>query len=306
MCNPLRVNVCIIRATTLSGDKRMADQEHDLEGDLAVLADQGFVCLEGLLTSDLLLEVRRGLTPFLDQGRQGRNDFEGTSTNRVYTLVARGKIFEDLVLHPYVLRIMDQLLQPNYLLTASQAIRINPGESAQPMHTDDAFCPLPRPRPPVSISTMWTIDDYTVENGATEFIAGSHKWDQETLADAYRAPGDFASERIKQNVLDKARAAVAPAGSCVVFLGTTLHRGGANRSETPRLGISNQYCEPWARPQENFFLGVPQERARQMPDRLKELLGYSVHPPFMGQLSGYHPAKALDPNFTIPVEAQEE
>lgn len=284
----------------------MADNKRNLEQDLATLDTHGFVALEGLLTAEQLGDIRSGLAPFLDQGRQGRNDFEGTSTNRVYTLVARGKAFEDLVLHPYILKIMDHLLQPNYLLTASQAIRINPGESAQPMHTDDGFYPLPRPRPAVSISTMWTIDDYTLDNGATDFIAGSHKWDQETMADAYRAPGGFAQERIKQEVLDQARPAVAPAGSCVVFLGTVLHRGGANKSEAPRLGISNQYCEPWARPQENFFLGVPQDRARQMPDRLKELLGYSIHPPFMGQLSGYHPSKALDPNFAIPVEAQED
>ena len=72
----------------------------------------------------------------------------------------------------------------------------------------------------------------------------------------------------------------------------------------PRCAFSNQYCQPWARPQENFVLGVPQEVARQMPPRLQELLGYSIHPPFIGQLTASHPAKALAPDYVNRVVSQ--
>jgi hypothetical protein len=41
-----------------------------------------------------------------------------------------------------------------------------------------------------------------------------------------------------------------------------------------------------------------------MPERLQELLGYSIHPPFMGQLTASHPRKALAPGFELPVVAQ--
>ena len=95
-----------------------------------------------------------------------------------------------------------------------------------------------------------------------------------------------------------------PGGSVIVFLGTLVHRGGENRSTAPRLALSNQYCQPWARQQENFTLGVPADVARAMPERLQELLGYSIHPPFMGQLSASHPRKALAAEFELPVVAQ--
>jgi ectoine hydroxylase-related dioxygenase (phytanoyl-CoA dioxygenase family) len=72
-----------------------------------------------------------------------------------------------------------------------------------------------------------------------------------------------------------------------------LHRGGANRSAAPRLALSNQYCEPWARTQENFYLGVPVERVRAMSPRLQALLGYEIMPPFMGHVTASHPAKVL-------------
>ena len=53
----------------------------------------GYVVLEGLLDEDEIGEVRDALAPLLTQGPSGRNDFEGTRTQRVYTLVARGKVF---------------------------------------------------------------------------------------------------------------------------------------------------------------------------------------------------------------------
>ena len=91
------------------------------------------------------------------------------------------------------------------------------------------------------------------------------------------------------------------AGSCVVFAGTLLHRGGANNSEETRSAFSNQYCQPWARTQENFFLAIPPAMVAKMSPRVQALLGYSIHPPFMGQLSASHPRKALEPDYVPPV-----
>ena len=86
---------------------------------------------------------------------------------------------------------------------------------------------------------------------------------------------------------------VMPAGSAIVFLGTLWHRGGANRSDAPRLALSTQYCEPWARQQENFVLAIPPAAARGFSERVQELLGYSIHPPFMGHAGGLHPKRRL-------------
>jgi ectoine hydroxylase-related dioxygenase (phytanoyl-CoA dioxygenase family) len=219
----------------------------------------------------------------------GRNDFEGEKTERVYTLVARGRVFWDIVLDERVLALCERFLLPNFLLTASQAICIRPGEKAQAFHHDDPFYTVPRPRPMISFSTIVAVDAFTDENGATEVIPGSHRW------------GDDWRERLQGA---KARRLVMPAGACVLFSGTTVHRGGANRSAAQRLAFSNQYCQPWARQQENFFLGVPEEVARAMPQRLQEMLGYSIHPPFMGQLTASHPAKALQEGHANPVREQ--
>jgi len=85
-----------------------------------------------------------------------------------------------------------------------------------------------------------------------------------------------------------------PPGAAIVFLGTLVHRGGENRSDRPRLALSNQYCQPWARTQENYFLSIPHERVREMSPLVQALLGYSIHPPFMGHANGLHPRRALE------------
>ena len=46
------------------------------------------------------------------------------------------------------------------------------------------------------------------------------------------------------------------------------------------------------------MLSVRPEMAASYPERVRELLGYSIHPPFMGHVDGRHPAKQLDPTFS--------
>jgi ectoine hydroxylase-related dioxygenase (phytanoyl-CoA dioxygenase family) len=260
----------------------------DLEAHAGAIERDGYSIIEDFLDAARLAEVRRVLGFYLGS-HSGRNPFEGHSTERVYTLVARGRVFWDIALDARVLALCDRFLLPGCLLTASQAICIRPGEKPQDLHHDDTFYTVPRPRPMISISTIAAVDAFTAENGGTEVIPGSHLWGEDWRTRAAAA---------------KPVPVTMPAGACVVFSGTFVHRGGPNRSSAPRLAFSNQYCQPWARQQENFLQGVPLEVARQMPPRLQEMLGYSIYPPFMGQLTASHPAKALEEGFENRVAAQ--
>jgi ectoine hydroxylase-related dioxygenase (phytanoyl-CoA dioxygenase family) len=80
----------------------------------------------------------------MDERREGRNNFEGRLTNRPYGILGKSRAYDALLIHPRIIRLLDQLLLPNYLVTASQAIVINPGETAQPLHYDDSFCIVSR------------------------------------------------------------------------------------------------------------------------------------------------------------------
>jgi ectoine hydroxylase-related dioxygenase (phytanoyl-CoA dioxygenase family) len=250
----------------------------DLEAHAGAIERNGYTLIEDFMDAARLAEVRRVLGFYLGS-HSGRNPFEGHRTERVYTLVARGRVFWDLALDERVLALCERFLLPGFLLTASQAICIRPG----------TFYTVPRPRPMISLSTVAAVDAFSAQNGGTEVIPGSHLWGEDWR-------GRIAAA--------KPATVVMPAGGCVVFSGTLVHRGGENRTNASRLAFSNQYCQPWARQQENFLQGVPAAVAREMPPRLQEMLGYSIHPPFMGQLTASHPAKALEPGFQNRVEAQ--
>jgi ectoine hydroxylase-related dioxygenase (phytanoyl-CoA dioxygenase family) len=272
----------------------------DMRHHLDELDRQGFTVIEDFLAPDDIAQVRAGLAPHL-RTHTGRNNFEGLRTERVYTLVGRGRVFERIAEDARVLALLDRLLAPGYLLTASQAICIHPGETPQPIHYDDSFYPIPRPRPSISFSTIVAVDAFTIDNGGTEVIPGSHRWSDAQIAGAYDgrdadAPMPPALERSLVTM-------VVPAGACLFFHGTLMHRGGANRSAAPWLAFSNQYCEPWARTQENFYLGIPSALVRGMSPRLQTLLGYEIMPPFMGHVTASHPTKVLRDGYVNAVAA---
>jgi ectoine hydroxylase-related dioxygenase (phytanoyl-CoA dioxygenase family) len=266
----------------------------DADAHAAQMREQGYTVIEDFMDAATLADVRETLAPYMGS-HHGRNDFEGYLTERVYTLVARGKVFEDLTEEPRLLALLDRFLQPGYLLTASQAINIEPGENAQGIHTDDSFYRQPRPRPAISYTVIAAVDAFTQENGCTEVVPGSHLWGD---------PGSPERPKDMAKIEEMLVPMEMPAGAAVVFPGTLLHRGGANRSAKPRLAFTNQYCEGWGRTQENFYLSIPKEMVRAMSPRLQALLGYEIWPSFMGMVTASHPSKALDPDWVPPIVAQ--
>lgn len=246
------------------------------DADVEAVLRDGYVILPDLLTAAELRAIRADVDPLLDL--KGRNNFEGHATQRVYSVLNKTRTCDRMAAHPRVLALLDRLLMPNYLLSMLQIINILPGEAAQMLHTDDGFYPLPRPRPALSAATIWAIDDFTADNGATEIVPGSHRWGSEL-------PQPGSADR---------RPVVMSAGSCVFFLGTLWHGGGPNRSGAPRLAATAQYCEPWLRPQEAFTLSTPREIARVVDEDIRRMLGYNIHPPFIGQVDGMHPKRLLE------------
>jgi ectoine hydroxylase-related dioxygenase (phytanoyl-CoA dioxygenase family) len=222
--------------------------------------------------------IRQELAPILASAPYGRNEFEGLRSQRVYALLAKAPATADLVRHRALVAVLDQLLHPAYLLSAHLAINVHPGETAQMLHYDDGHCVMPRPRQHLGVSAVWAIDDFTADNGATEILPGSHMWGNETPD-----PDDPRIRTIEMS-----------AGSAVVFLGTTYHRGGANTSDTVRLGITPQFCEPWIRPIETMTLAVPPNIASRYAPQVQSLLGYEIHPPFIGYVDGRNPRRLVE------------
>ncbi|CAN5527805.1 hypothetical protein BH11MYX1_BH11MYX1_21220 [soil metagenome] len=134
--------------------------------------------------------------------RSAANIFEGTRTHRIYNLLARGPIYQQVPVHPNVLPIIEGVLDRGCLVSSLSSIAIGPGETEQPLHADDQLIPLPKPHVSIICNTMWALSDFTGENGATRVVPGSH------LAD--RSPMPFGEPAVF-------RVAEMKAGSVLVF-----------------------------------------------------------------------------------------
>jgi ectoine hydroxylase-related dioxygenase (phytanoyl-CoA dioxygenase family) len=239
------------------------------------LASDGVCIVEGMMSSDEVAVARAALADVLDATPAGRNEFEGYGTRRVYALFAKTRVFDCAAVHPLLLGVLDRVLG-HFQLSAPTAIEIGPGERAQVLHQDQSIYPLPADYPDVVVNTMWALDDFTEANGATRLIPGSQRW-------VGRRPTGQ----------DELLHATMPAGSVAFYTGRIWHGGGANDTDRPRLGVILEYVAAWLRAQETHLLAVPREVVAELPERLQELLGYNIYPPFVGYVDGRHPRRYI-------------
>ena len=251
--------------------------EATVDAVVAGIERDGYAIVENFIPRDQVAAMRAELTSVLDATPTGRNDFEGHRTRRIYALFAKTRCFDEWAIHPLVTGVLDRVLGEYYQLSAPTGIEIGPGEVAQVLHHDDSIYPLTKPHPEVVLNTMWPLDDFTEVNGATRIIPGSHR-----------------SPELPKDAEAKVVQADMPAGSVMFYTGSVWHGGGANHSDRPRLGVILEYVASWLRAQETHLLAVPREVAATLPEKLQELLGYNIYPPFMGYVDGRHPRRILE------------
>ena len=265
------------RAALASSASRHGVDEDLVDSLLDEVGENGYVILPPLFSEDQIAEIKDAVNPFLEF--DGRTEFEGFKTRRIYSVIEKTLACNPLVEHPLVMALLDRLLLPNYLLSQLQAISVLPGEVRQPLHHDDGFYPFPRPRKHFGAALIWALDEFTADNGATMVLPKSHLWGDVPVADIDT---------------DELVPAVMPAGAAVFFVGTLWHCAGANNTDKPRMALTTQYCEPWARQQENYSLAISRERAKLCSKRIQRMLGYSMLFPFIGFVNGRDPIRLLE------------
>jgi ectoine hydroxylase-related dioxygenase (phytanoyl-CoA dioxygenase family) len=249
--------------------------EAAVDSVVAALDQHGWAVVDNVMSADTISAARADFAEILASTPYGRDDFEGRNTRRVYALFAKTRTLDSSATNPLVLGVLDRVLG-HYQLSAPTGIEIGPGERAQPLHPDDAIYPLARPHDEIVVNAMWPLCDFTADNGATVVVPGSHRWVNE-----------IPTPQTPTITVEM------PAGSLLIYRGSLWHGGGANHTDHARLGVVVHYASSWLRPVENHVLVVPPDRARLLPERLQELLGYNIHPPFTGYVDGRHPRKLL-------------
>jgi len=244
------------------GEIKHVSIDTPIETILKILDEDAGLIIDNFLSDQNLESIKNDLKPYLNVTRNGQDEFTGFETKRVGALMARSKTCQDLALDPLINQMAESFLGPHcesYQLHFTSAIQIGPGESSQILHRDRGVWGGYIPRKiETQFSTVWAINDFTKENGATQVVPGSHKWhkDREPL------PEEIAYAEMK-------------AGSVFIYTGSVLHGGGTNVTEQPRLGVFLHYAPSWLRQEENQYLSCPPEVAKNFSPELRSLIGYS-------------------------------
>jgi ectoine hydroxylase-related dioxygenase (phytanoyl-CoA dioxygenase family) len=248
-----------------------------------VLKRDACVVIDRVASADQLERVRAEMDPYIEATPMGKDGFSGGRTRRTGALIARSPASRELIEHPLVLGAARQVLAhaKSFQLHLTQVISIGPGESAQDVHRDQwAFDFFPFPRGyEVQCNTLWALTDFTEANGATRVAPGSHlREDKLRLGHADTEPAEM------------------EAGSVLLYTGAIYHGGGANRTDAVRLGLNITYVVSWLRQEENQYLSVPREVARELPRSLQRLMGYARGAYALGYIDDLRdPIAVLDP-----------
>jgi ectoine hydroxylase-related dioxygenase (phytanoyl-CoA dioxygenase family) len=239
-----------------------------------LLREEGCVVVDALVPQDTLGVVTEELRALAAGAPLGDSSFDGFVTQRVFDPFARTRVLDAIILDPRLNAVIDDVIGP-FQFGMTVLSNVGPGESTQRLHRDQAVYPLPLSFGPVEVNTIWAIDDFTEENGATRIAPRSH-----LVEKAHDSP--WATVPAEMN-----------AGSVLVYDGRIVHGAGANASNASRLGLIVEHLVRWLRPADNHTVAVDPGLAAQLPVALQERLGYNQAGRFLGSIAGRVPADWL-------------
>lgn len=244
-----------------------------IENFIGEILENGAVIATDFLSPETLARFNSEIEPFLESQSTHRTfvneavaGFFGDKTRHLTALAAKSDSFvNDILCHPVYVGVGNGLLRSNCAaiqLNLAHVIDRGPGGHAQPLHRDEEIWPKTSPDMPHRMfASILALGEFTPELGSTRIVPGSHKWERDREA----RPDDIIA------------AEMSP-GSALMYLGSTLHAGGANQTaDRWRRAMHVSYCLGWLRTEENQYLSIPLDRARALPRQAQELLGYAAH-----------------------------
>jgi ectoine hydroxylase-related dioxygenase (phytanoyl-CoA dioxygenase family) len=193
------------------------------------LDELGYLVLPGFVPPPMLAELRDRVEALWEQeGSEAGSEFRHEpGARRLANLVDKGAIFAEVVSMPKILECIEHVIGPSYKLSSLNARSTNPNsEESQPWHADSAA--IADERGYWVCNSIWMLDDFTTENGATRMIPRSHTWHR------LPEPGNTISRPDEELV-------TGTAGTVVIMNTHMWHGGTANRTGRCRRALHGFY-----------------------------------------------------------------
>lgn len=215
----------------------------------------GYLVLPDFMSAELLAEVRERVEQvFAEEGEAAGSEFKlEPNSRRLANMVNKGEVFERIILTPGLLECMEHVLGPRFKLSSLNIRSANPNSyTRQPLHADSGA--LADEHGYWVCNSVWMLDDFTEENGATRMIPGSHRWNRVPPPELYEPQGG--------EIL-----LTGNAGTVAIMNAHMWHGGSENRTGRPRRAMHVYYTR-WDKPQQQYQkrLLSPEVQARLSPE----------------------------------------
>lgn len=260
--------------TTLDATLQRVSRSTSVEKIREIVAGDGGVIIEGLLTADQVarfnteIEVPlQALAPGSEHELEIVQEFHGANTKRLTNLVTHSPVFRsEIIDHDLVHALCEATFleeSGTYWMTTAQVIEIGPGNRPQMLHRDlenwYPFVGMGPAGPEITLNFLIALTDFTEENGATRVIPGSHQWP------------DFED----RGTPDQTIPATMKAGDALFISGKTVHGGGANvTADQYRRGVSFAFNPGYLVGEEAYPFLVDRDVVRTLPERVQRILGF--------------------------------
>jgi len=201
---------------------------------------------------------------------QGANDDTIHLQRRVWNLLAKGEVFEQMVQHPAVVEITAALLGSRFHLGSIAANRLLPGGPGQEPHIDYPYWDLYDGESfpvginssfPMNLQVTIPLDPFNETSGASAYLPNS----QATL----RYPEVEDRDRFYR----ECKRMSGDPGDAIIFNGMAWHCAMPNHSDHDRSAVLIEYLPKFVIPLEDQLSGTPQHVIDRATPILAQLIG---------------------------------
>jgi hypothetical protein len=221
----------------------------------AALEESGFVVLPGPFPVEQLGAVADAYDA--EVGTAVGDDIRaGSTSTRVVDFVNRGPLFDPLYVYPPLLDAVALTVGYTFKLSSLHARTLRPRSTGLDIHIDVERDSTDWPL----LGFIFMVDAFIPDNGATRFIPGSHRWDH--------SPRGARLEEFTAQLVS----ACGPAGSLLVFNGSTWHGQGANGSKRPRRSLQGAFIPRDGRAATDFGSRMQRETFERLTPLARHIL----------------------------------
>lgn len=192
----------------------------------------GYLPLSGAIPQDLLAKMRLRVDALTEEEGEnaGKEVHQEAGTDRLSDLINKDPVFDICFTHPRVLAGIAHVLRDDLKLSSLNFRAALPGHGLQHLHAD--WNAAVAPGDYFVCNSIWLLDDFTEENGATRVVPGSHR--------SGRSPRDEMPDPAMPHPCEVLL--TAPVGTVVIFNSHTWHGGTLNQTSNRRRALHSYFC----------------------------------------------------------------